>query len=240
MKHLIALVLFAGVSLSLASDQSRNCQLVSDLIYYTAPVVERFSNIVLPYDIYSVSGMDIKNNMTLQFAVKRNGSIRVRLGPNNTATRGTFDIYIPVKIVDTRVDWFEKGWFGETYRHHEDFTNSALTLKAQVKFEIRDNTLYTTLNNGFHWDKKPTVIVLGFTISVGTLAGEQVQRALSSTNGNWKLAVDPALQDFINGNCEWKDALYQAYLMLDEYKFSRKDQKYMQEQMKAWINAELR
>ena len=238
MKHIIIIFAFATTSFGFTSDRPNSCQLVDELIYYTAPVVERFSNIALPNDIYSVSGMDVGHNTTLQFAVKRRGAIVVRLGPNNSDYYGTFDIYIPVKIVNTRVDWFTKE-FGITVRHHEDISDSELTLKAQVKFQIKDNMFYTNLNNSFQWNRKPIITILGFPISIGTLAGEQVQKALNGVNANWKFAIDPAIKDFLKGNCEWKDALYSAYVMLYNYPLSADDQRRIRQKVREWINSEL-
>lgn len=234
----VKFILAIWVLLSSTVSHGKDCQLLATLTQYTAVLSEQYSNVVLPQEIYSVRSMPIAHNTTLQFTITRRGRVWTDIHPGNSDSVGTFSIHIPVRVVNTRVDWFEKK-LGFVFRHHEDISDSELTLICDIKFELKNNILHTSLNNGFRWEKKPSINVAGIEIRIGTLAGGHVQRALDETNKSWQYAIQPALQNFIDGNCEWKEALDYTYGMLKNYKLSATEHTYLQAKVREWMDLKL-
>lgn len=234
-----AILVLIGIQLASCSHgQKRDCDLIATLTQYAATLSERYVNLAVPNQIHSASGLPIAHNTTLQFKVIRKGAIWTSVHQSTSDSLGIFSIHIPVSVVNTRVDWFEKK-LGIVFRHHEDISNSELTLSCDVRFEIKNSVLYTSLNNNFRWNRKPTLNIAGIEISIGTLAGEQVQKALNNANKSWQYALEPALQSFVNGNCKWKEALDYTFEMLKNYPVGTTEQEYLQTKVREWIDLKL-
>lgn len=215
-----------------------DCQAVSELTKVTAPLLEKFVNVALPSFILRKTDIDCGNNAKLQFEIHRNGPVRVKAGSSGQKF-GSMTISVPIRVLDARVDWYEKVLFS-TVRHHEDIEGTALTLHSTVDYKM-DHTgrMETILTNNFTWDQKPSVTIFGVHISIGGLCEPHINEILHGMNNHWYAGAQPALQAFVSGNCKWRNAALEASEVLQGLEVSSRDAAWLQQQVKQLIDKEL-
>jgi Caspase domain len=219
-------------------NQKYNCFTVASLVHSTAPTLGKYLDIALRSTLFRVTDKEIGKGCKLQFQFNRNGQVYIKENISGQ-NAGSFTVFVPLVLVDGRVDWMEKVAFA-TVKHHEDLDNTQLTLNYTVSFSYDTQGLKTKISENFNWDNKPYYNTFGVTVSVTDIAESQIRFLINQANQEWSTEMNPFFQHFAKQNCKWLPASQGVLKSLTSLQLPEQQKGTTQGYLRQFVIAELR